>query len=269
VIVSGTDANFCELNRARAVLPELAAEVDGLSFSANPQVHAFDNASLVETLMSFTAAVTTLHALAPNKPISITPITFKLRWNPYATVAPVPTPVGDLPTQVDVRQMSLFGAVWTLGCVAGLVANGIESATFYETTGWCGVMDVSAGSPNVTPHFYTAPDMTFPLYHVLADVGEMAGGEAYALQSSDPLRVTGLLLRKAGKTRVLIGNLTPETILCDIPPLEQSVHMRVLDETTYELAARQPAQFREIGVRVAAHTTSIEVKPYGVVCLTG
>ena len=42
----GTDASFVELNRNRPPPKDL----DLLSFSINPQVHAFDNASLVENL---------------------------------------------------------------------------------------------------------------------------------------------------------------------------------------------------------------------------
>ena len=45
-IGAGSNAYFTELNRGR---PPISA-VDFISYSINPQVHAFDNASLVETL---------------------------------------------------------------------------------------------------------------------------------------------------------------------------------------------------------------------------
>ena len=44
-VAGGTDMYFCELNRTR---PEVEA-MDGLFWSVNPQVHAFDDISLVET----------------------------------------------------------------------------------------------------------------------------------------------------------------------------------------------------------------------------
>jgi hypothetical protein len=268
-ILSGTDANFCELNRERAALPDLAAAVDMLTFSANPQVHAFDNSSLVETLMTFKATKETLGALAGDKGISISPITLKMRWNPYATAAPKPTPPGVLPTQADVRQMSLFGAAWTLGCIASLVANGIESATLYETIGWRGVMDTDAGSPKVEPRFYSAPGMTYPLYHVLADVGEFAGGAAYSLRSSDPLRAAGLLLRKEGKARLLLANLTPHEQTLVLSDLD-TAHVRTLDETTFAQATTDPAAFRASGSIRAADTgdeARITLRAYGVACV--
>jgi hypothetical protein len=49
----------------------------------------------------------------------------------------------------------------------------------------------------------------FPLYHVLADFGEFAGGEVIPVESSAPLEVAAMTLRKSGKVRVLVANLSP------------------------------------------------------------
>jgi hypothetical protein len=103
----GTDANFTELNRAR---PPISA-LDLLCYSINPQVHAFDNGSLAETLAAQAVTVASARQFAGELPLAITPITLLPRFNPNATApesAPAP---GELPPQVDVRQMSLFGAV--------------------------------------------------------------------------------------------------------------------------------------------------------------
>ena len=221
--------------------------------------------------MTFKATADTLGALAGDTPRSISPITFKMRSNPYATAAPKPTPPGVLPLSVEVRQMSLFGAAWTLGSIASLVASSIDSATLYETVGWRGVMDTDAGSPEVAPRFYSAPGMTYPLYCVLADVGEFAGGEAYSLRSSDPLRAAGLLLRKDGKARLLLANLTAQEQTLVLPDLD-AARIRVLDETTFEQAARDAAAFRASGSTRAADTgdtARITLRAYGVACVDG
>ena len=52
-----------------------------------------------------------------------------MRHTPYASAAPPPVPAGELPPQVDVRQMSLFGAGWTLGSLKYLAESGVSSAT--------------------------------------------------------------------------------------------------------------------------------------------
>ena len=52
-----------------------------------------------------------------------------------------------LPSSVDPRQMSLFGAAWTLGSVKYLAESQVASVTYYETGGWRGVLEIEAGSP--------------------------------------------------------------------------------------------------------------------------
>lgn len=267
-LIGGTDANFCELNREQTTMPDLVSGVDGLIFSINPQVHAFDNASVVETLVTIAAMVATARDFGGGKPISIGPITFKMRSNPYATAAPKPTPPGQLPLQVDPRQMSLFGAAWTLGCLAELATSDVESATFYETTGWRGVIDTDAGTLPVEPPFHSVPNMTFPLYHVLADIGEFRGGDAQSLVSSDAQRVIGLSLYRDGRTRWLVANLSAQPQPIQLPVLAQDSQMRVLDETNFELATRTPKAYRAQYEILPASTTRIVLTPFAVVCIS-
>ena len=194
-IGAGTNAYFTDLNRARPPVDAL----DLVCYSINPQVHAFDNSSLIETLEAQAVTVESTHQFASGLPIAVTPVTLLARFNPNAT-GPEPEPAqGELPTQVDIRQMSLFGAGWTLGSIKYLSESGASSVTYYETTGWRGVMETTTGSP-LPEKFRSLPGAVFPLYHVLADVGEFAGGEVLISKSSDPLKVEGIVLRKNGKT---------------------------------------------------------------------
>ena len=150
--------------------------LDLVCYSINPQVHAFDNASLAETLAAQAVTVASARQFAGALPLAITPITLRPRFNPNAT-APEPAPApGELPRQVDVRQMSLFGAGWTAGSLKYLCASGAASLTYYETSGWRGVMELASGAP-LPERFRSLPGGVFPLYHVLADIGEFAGGE--------------------------------------------------------------------------------------------
>ncbi len=72
-LVSGTDADFIFLARS---LPPLEL-VDALTFAITPQVHAFDNASIVETLATEGAAVRSASALAAGKPVYVSPVTLE------------------------------------------------------------------------------------------------------------------------------------------------------------------------------------------------
>jgi hypothetical protein len=239
LIGGGTNLYFTELNRGRPP----GESLDLVCYSINPQVHAFDNGSLVETLEAQASTVESARQYIGDRPLAITPITLKPRSNPDAT-GPEPEPApGELPGSVDVRQMSLFGAGWTAGSLKYLGESRVHSATFYETTGWHGVMETESGSP-LPDRFRSLPGAVFPLYHVLADVGEFAGGEVLRTTSSSPLHVDGLALRKDGRTRMILASFSPEPQSVTVQGLEGFVQVRPLDETNAEAAIQSPEVFR-------------------------
>ena len=202
-LASGTNHFFAELNRG---CPPTSG-MDAVAYSVNPEVHAFDNVSMVENLEAQASSVASARQISGGLPIVVSPVTFRMRFNPNATAAePEPAP-GQMPWRVDVRQMSLFGAGWTAGSLKYLCESGVRCATYYETTGWLGLMEREAGSsaPGV---FRSLPGSVFPMYHVFADVGEFAGGHVIPSISSDTLHVDGFTLHKDGKRRVLLSNLT-------------------------------------------------------------
>ncbi len=235
----GTNAFFTELNRQR---PDPAA-LDFLVYSINPQIHAFDNASLVETLAAQAATVTSAAAFAEGKPIVVGPVTLRPRGNPNATGPEPELAPGELPPQVDVRQMSLLGAGWTLGSLKYLAESGVAAVTYYETTGWCGVMERASGSP-LPATFRSLPGAVFPLYHVLADVGEFAGGEVVPTTASHPLLVNGMTLQKDGKRRTLVANLSAQPQTATVDGLAAAVTVRLLDAAVAETAMTAPEAYR-------------------------
>ena len=261
-IGAGTNAYFTDLNRGRPPVDVL----DLVCYSINPQVHAFDNSSLMETLEAQAVTVESTRQFAGGLPIAVTPVTLLARFNPNAT-GPEPEPApGELPAQVDIRQMSLFGAGWTLGSIKYLSESGASSVTYYETSGWRGVMERADGSP-LQEKFRSLPGAVFPLYHVLADVGEFAGGEVLVSKLSDPLKVEGIALRKNGKTRILLANLTPESQHVRVQNLLGTVRVRRLDETNAQTAMASPEAFRaETGEFVgdAEDTLELNLLPYAV-----
>ena len=202
-IGAGTNANFAELNRGRPP----AGLLDWVTYSVNPQVHAADDASLAENLAAQSATVERARQFTGSSLLAVSPVTLRQRFNPVATGPEPPPAPGELPSQVDVRQMSLFGACWTLGSIKYLAESGADSVTYYETTGWRGVMETEQGSP-APAKFRSLPGAVFPLFHVLADAGEFAGGRVLPSASNAPLLVEGLVLQTASKQRTLLANLS-------------------------------------------------------------
>ena len=237
-IGAGTNIYFTELNRQRPPV----AELDLVSYSLNPQVHAFDNASLAETLATQAETVESARQFTGNVPLAVSPVTLKPRFTPHVTGPERQRPAGELPPAVDVRQMSLFGAGWTAGSLKYLAESGVCSVTYYETTGWRGVMETEAGSP-LPDKFRSLPGAVFPLYHVLADVGEF-DGEVIPTTSSHTLRVDGIAVRQGDRARVILANLTAAPQRVIVQNLGAQTWVRALDETNAEDAMVSPEAFR-------------------------
>lgn len=259
----GTNAYFAELNRGR---PDVGP-FDFLTYSLNPQVHAFDNASLVENLAAQADSVNSARQFARSKGIVISPVSLKPRFNPNATSASKAA-ANEMLAQVDPRQPSLFAAAWTMGSIKYLAESGVESATYYETRGPLGVMEGPGGS-RWPKQFLSQPGVVFPLYHVLADVNEFAGGEVLSCKSSQPLAVEALMLRKAKSHRVLVANMTAEAQAVRLlyPGAVKRLAMRKLDEHSLRTALDWPENWRTQPADRFTLTTSyvdVTLAPYAV-----
>ncbi len=235
----GSNANFTELNRNRP----LAEGVNGLCFAINPQVHAFDNMSLVETLETQKEQILSSREFAGGGRIHISPVTFKPRLNAVAVSTEAPLSAGEWPVSADARQLSLFGACWTLGSIKYLSEGGASSVTFFETTGWSGVVERTSGSSNST-QFPSIPGMAFPLYHVLADIGELSGGESLRSWSSAPLVVEVLAVRHQGAVILWLCNFTDQPKSVRLPKDFVWQRRRVLAASSLMRAAATPEAFR-------------------------
>lgn len=197
----GTDAYFAELNRLR---PN-ADGFDFVGFSVNPQVHAFDHASLVETLEAQREVVQSAQRLYPGKYVFVSPVTLKPRHNPNATAVHAPLP-DRLPEQVDGRQGSLFAAGWTVGSIAALAEAGVYGANYYEAVGERGVFipDDWARHP-----LFPAYPADFPVFAVLEFIGGIPP-EAVLLPvtSSAPLQCSALAYKMGKRRWLLLANHT-------------------------------------------------------------
>lgn len=193
----GEDTYFTELNRNR---PE-ANGIDAVSYALTPQVHAFDNASMVETLPIQGDTVRSARQFVGDRPLVIGPVTLRPQ---LINQEPLP---GELPSNVEPRQPSLFAAGWTLGSVKYLSEAGVHSITYFETVGWKGIMEserVTGGSNK----FPARPGELFAVYHVLRGIGEFAGGRVQRVESTDAQSVVGMALNQGGRQRLLVANLT-------------------------------------------------------------
>ncbi len=264
LIVGGTNAGFTEINRSRPA-PDSA---DAITWSVNPQVHAFDNLSLVETLdLQWETACSARQFF--DGELMISPVTLRPRWNPDAACEPPPVPIDQLPPQVDPRQMSLFGSAWTLGSIASLSRRSLlRSITYYETTGWRGLMETSAG-PNLAHLFVSRPRVVFPAYFVFALIAGYR--HVRPLTRSNPARTTALLCSddsESGNLRLLLANFHSQEIKVEIPR-EFTPHRQLLLEQTIAVnACRAPEDFLANGWKPSS-ARLVKLGPYALLAIDG
>ena len=197
----GTLGNFAELNRDR---PPTGAEL--VAYPINPQIHAFDDLSLVENLQGQTGTVRTVRAFSPKAHIVIGPIILHREPDRFAA-GKAPGAETEI-VQPDPRQRTAFGAAWTVGSIKRLAEAGAESLTYYQAAGPFGVMD---------------GDELFPMYEVFRAIGEMTdGGEVLSCVSSDPLAFDALAIQKGRHLRLLVACLQPESIEITITGLDDA-----------------------------------------------
>jgi hypothetical protein len=257
---AGTNSHFIFLNRTR---PPLSL-VDAITFAISGEVHAFDNSSLTETLEIQGLLIRNARDIGKGAPVVVSPVTFKPRLltsPPTAAMHPV-----ELPSEVDPRQMSLFGAAWTMGSIKYLAENGAHSMTFFETLGWKGVMETMRGSalPEI---FHSIPGGVHPMYHVFAAIGEFINGNVIPCRSSDNLRADGLVLQKQGKRRILLANMTSESQTLIIDNAGAAKTMKALDITNVADAIQCPGNFRQrpgVRVRPKNGTLIVKINPYAL-----
>jgi hypothetical protein len=223
-VFAGADANFTELNRQR---PPLDA-VDGLFFGMNPQVHAFDDATLMENLEGQRETVRSAANWAPGLPLVVSPITLRPRRHP----------------EPDPRHAALLGAAWTVGSIARLATQGVSVLTYFETVGPKGLV---SGEGSV------AGGSVYPVYHVFADLGVFRGGEISASPAREDAEVAVIGLQREGATRQLVANLTPAKRDVAVPliaPAAAAVRVKVLDTASVVRAVTEPDAWRnEPGAR--------------------
>ncbi|MDF2724990.1 MAG: hypothetical protein K0Q59_4665, partial [Paenibacillus sp.] len=246
----GTRAYYAELNRA--VLP--LDVMDFAAYSIHPQVHAFDDRSLMETvpIQRDTAADA---AAKTRMPLCIGPVALKPRLNPNAAGGVE----GRIPVagQTDARQGRLFGAAWTLGSIASLCGEGadsIRSVSYYELWGPLGLVHRGVKRP---------------LFHVFADIAAVPSAAVIPL-SGRCSRLAALALHGSGGwLRLLLANMTNVGQEAELAVgTYRSATIRILDGTSRaascgredEAPAERPAGADSEPIRV-------RLAPYAYACL--
>ena len=185
-IGAGTDFNFTEINRNRMEVSSL----DFVSFSVNPQVHAFDDRTLIENIGSLQAQILSAkNKFGENMAIHVSPLTLRMRVNPNATDPSKRKYSNEI--KADPRQKTFLGAAYALGSLKALTLGGCEAVTLFQ----------SAGNQGLLPEEGEA----YPVYHALKMWLESCG-ELLETLSSHPLILEAIVLEKNGIKKLILIN---------------------------------------------------------------
>lgn len=268
----GTDADFYQLNQQRP--PWESA--DFVAWSMNPQVHAFDNLSIAETPEAVPSQIESARTYFPGKPLHISPITLKPRFNPVATTAEAGSRAGELPPDVDPRQSFLFAAAWTVGMLQQLAQSGADSVTFFETVGWRGIVERDAGA-SLPEKFKSAPGGVYPVYLPFRWIADVGSAAVVHSELSRTRAVSAMLLRAPDRYRLLLANLTREDQYIKpigLPPNSNFMFVARFDTHYIPLVKQDVEEWTDLMGKLAKmqsggieYLPSIKLTPQEIVCV--
>lgn len=237
MIVAGTDHYFVEINRNRVD----AATVDGLCYSANPQVHTFDAVAIMENLEGIQETIAAARLLAPKRAVTISPLTLRPRKKP------------DKPHKFggsDPRQVDLFTASWTLGTLWHSIQANIDTLTYFATTGPEGVLDESN-------------EELFPVFHLFSALASRNSATSISFcSSSDARRVIGCMVHTSFRVQMLLANCTPTTVALTLEDFPEQGTIIYLDATTCATALKTLDFWQEVAQQPLSSTLTL--LPYAV-----
>ncbi|QMU28913.1 hypothetical protein [Adhaeribacter radiodurans] len=182
----GSDANFTEFNRH----PFTFTSTNFITYAINPQVHAFDDLTLIENTAAQADTVKTAQHIAGKRPIYITPVTLQPRLNEETA-----SDQTKFTNSFDPRQPTDFIAGWTLASLKYLTEAGAASITYFETTGPRGIYQ---------------EDHPFAVGHLLYYILSFKPTQVLPTTYPEPLKVTPLLLTKEAAACLIVTNHTAE-----------------------------------------------------------
>jgi hypothetical protein len=230
----GMLSTFTELNRKR---PK-AALFDFITHTTCSIVHAADDRSVMETLETLPAIISSTRAMIGEKPYRIGPSATAARMNPYGKgVLDNPTNRRVCLTNNDRRQRSLFNVAWTLGYVAACAYGGTEAVALGATTGPLGF--IHHRSANRPEAYFDSLDghPVYPAFHVMAGLARGGGHHLIEAKSSEPRKAAALAWREGARSVLWLANLTAEALTIRLDGVnEPRLQASVLDSCAFEKA---------------------------------
>lgn len=263
-IAGGMHGYFTEFNR----YPPPADEVDIVTHSTCPIVHAADESSVMETLQALPRVFESVRRLAGGKPHWIGPTAIGMRFNPYGfATTPNPGNVRSPMVTADPRQRGIFNAAWTLGYVARAAAAGVAGLCLSAPTGPFGIVWRKADWHQPWFDEHGSESTVFPVYHVVAGLASRAGATVNVVACSDPATLAVVAIDAREGRDVWLANLTPGRQTVNLGGIAGASVIERLDVETFESCCSGPDGFSATAER--CNGSSVSLDPYAVLRISG
>ena len=208
------------------VLDGVPPDVGFVEYPVNPQVHARDGRSILESVASLPATVTTARELGGNAPVHVAPASMRPLFNPDLIDGEAEPGPGELPSRYDHRQADGLPAVWTLETLAGLTSEGVSSVSVHEAAGWGGLIAASHGA---LPPMPLGTGSTLPVGRVVAAVTELTHARVCATSGSPTVAI--LALEHDQGWRILVASREPAAcrLVLELPGASTRIAASSLD----------------------------------------
>ncbi len=248
----GTPHFFAQLNRLEGL-----GVVDFVTFTTSPIVHGADDDSVMLSLQSLPSMIDTLRALGITSPIRVGPSSIAVRKSPLGGQPPTDGTRRVAMANQDPRCHGLFGAAWALGYIAQFSMKSAEAITVMSLSGSAGIVGYPHGSHLVR----------YPTYFLLERL--RASARVRRVSVSEPSRIAALALSRAGKSELLIANLTGDDVEIDLEGWAATSRAFIMDADSWASISSSAEGWRSVGrthagsrLRLSAYATaSLEALP--------
>jgi D-apionolactonase len=260
---TGTNCNFAQLNRSR---PGFSG-IDFVSFTLHPQEHASDERTLTENTAAQLYTVQSASKFEIHKPVIVSPVTLQRRFNANCENYEEFSDINIVPPGVDPRQMSLFGAAWTVGSLKSLLDSEITSITYYESVGERGLFmgEKSSRWPDM---FKADSHMIFPVYHIFRLLLNKAKFRVQGSYSTNPMVIDGFCVECENSGMLFLSNMTRQLRKVRLSGIDEYDTILRINAGSFNALTRNfqfPVSAEEI--QMAANTGERILQPYETLIL--
>ena len=236
------------------VLDGVPADVDFVEYAINPQVHATDDRSILETIDTLPATVATARHLGGGAPVHVAPASMRPRLNPDLVGAQPSRKLGEPQSRYDARQADVLPATWTLASLAELASEGIMSVSVHDAAGWGGLV---AASHRGLPPMRAGPGGMLPVGMIVAAVTELPRARVCATSRVSHMSVLALEHDEGWRILAASREQTARRLVLRLPRVPTRIAAATL--------AAAPETWQPIAATVrGARTLSVALPQQGV-----